>query len=312
MNVRQCLHYLKHVLFIAVTTSLISLSLDAHNNHHTRPHKYVSHKHTSHKQQWQDKHQWPELTSFVIITASYNNIDWLERNLNSIFAQNYDNWHLVYIDDCSTDATADAVQAHIDKQGKSDKVTLIRNAQRHGHMYNQYNAIGAVAADKVIVIVDGDDWLAHKDVLSYLNSIYQWQDVWLTYGQFWYWQKNRLGICRKLPDAVIKNNEIRAYPRWVTSHLRTFYAGLFHKIKKEDLMYGGMFVPMCADVATMFPMLEMAGQHIRFIEEVLYIYNDANQLSFFHDKREEQAALRQDLCLRPRYQPLNALSAKIE
>lgn len=210
MNWRQCLHYLTCVLLIAVTTSLISLSLDAYDNHKQKSRKPASHKHFLHKHlwqkqrsQWQDRHQLPELTSFVIITASYNNSEWLERNLNSIFAQNYNNWHLVYIDDCSTDGTADGVQAHIDKQGKSDKVTLIRNAQRHGHMYNQYHAIGAVAADKVIVIVDGDDWLAHNDVLSYLNSIYQSQDVWLTYGQFWYWQKNRLGICRKLPDSVI-------------------------------------------------------------------------------------------------------------
>lgn len=307
MNWQKNVPCLQQVLLIAVATVLISFSLDAHSNHHNSSHKHSLRKHTLHKHQRQDKHTLPELTSFVIMTASYNNIEWLERNLNSIFAQNYANWHLVYVDDCSTDGTPDAVQAHIDKQGKSDKVTLIRNDQRHGHMYNQYHAISAVAADKVIVIVDGDDWLAHNEVLSYLNSIYQSQDVWLTYGQFWYWQKNRLGICRKLPDAVIKNNEIRTYPRWVTSHLRTFYAGLFHKINKEDLMYGDAFVPMCADIAAMFPMLEMAGQHMRFIEEILYIYNDANQLSFFHDRRQEQIALQKNLCSRPKYQPLDTL-----
>lgn len=307
MNWRKSLSCLQQVLLTAVTTSLISLSLDAYNNHDHRSRKYVSHKYTTDKKQWQDKHLSQEHTSFVIITASYNNIEWFERNLNSIFAQNYDKWHLVYIDDCSTDGTADAVRAYVDQQGNSEKVTLIRNAQRHGHMYNQYHAINDVAADKVIVIVDGDDWLAHNEVLSYLDTMYQPGTVWLTYGQFWYWQKNRLGICRKLPDFVIKNNEIRSYPRWVTSHLRTFYAGLFHKIKKEDLMYGDAFVPMCADVAAMLPMIEMGGEHIRFIEEILYIYNDANQLSFFHDQREQQAALRQDLCLRPKYQPLNTL-----
>ncbi|MBS1986427.1 glycosyltransferase [Candidatus Dependentiae bacterium] len=248
-----------------------------------------------------------ETTSFVIVTASYNNIEWFERNLSSIFAQAYDNWRLVYIDDCSTDGTVDAVRAYVDACDKSDKVTLIRNAQRHGHMYNQYHAIHAVAPESVIVIVDGDDWLAHNNVLRYLHTIYSAGDAWLTYGQFWYWQKNRLGICRKLPDAVIKNNDIRSYPRWVTSHVRTFYAGLFQRIQLEDLQYKGAFVPMSADVAAMFPMIEMAGEHIRFIEEILYIYNDANQLSFFHDRREEQELLRKELCSRQRYQPLNSL-----
>ncbi len=218
--------------------------------------------------------------------------------------QSCPNWHLFYVDDCSTDGTAEAVSAYVRERGFGHKVTLIRNTERHGHMYNQYHLIHMVPAHVVVVIVDGDDWLAHAGVLSYLEKVYSSGTVWLTYGQFWYWKKNRLGICRKLPDSVIENNAFRDYPRWVTSHLRTFYAGLFHRIKLDDLMYKGSFVPMSADVAAMFPMLEMAGKHIRFIEDVLYIYNDANQLSFFHDKAAEQAALWQDLRQRARYAPL--------
>lgn len=247
--------------------------------------------------------------SFVIVTASYNNIEWYERNLSSIFNQDYDNWHLIYIDDCSTDGTADAVIAYAQQHGMAHKMTLIRNTERRGHMYNQYHTIHTIPADKVVVMADGDDWLAHPGVLSYVSTVYSDPDVWLTYGQFWYWKRDRLGICRKLPDTVINNNSFRDHPVWVTSHLRTFYAGLFHRIQLEDLMYYGKFIPMSADAAAMFPMLEMAGKHIRFIADVLYIYNDANQLSFFHDRKEEQALIWKELRQRPRYQPLPSLAA---
>ena len=90
---------------------------------------------------------------------------------------------------------------------------------------------------------------------------------------------------------------------WRTSHLRTFYAGLFQLIRLEDLLYNGQLLPKCVDVATMFAMIEMAGSHIKFIPEVLYIYNDNNPISYHHDpahQREIEAYLKQQ----PPYQPL--------
>lgn len=248
-----------------------------------------------------------EQISFAIVTCSYNNSMWCERNLVSIFEQQYSNWHLFYIDDCSTDDTVIKVKELINRYHMQNKVTLICNKRRHGHMHNQYYVIQDIAPNHVVTIVDGDDWLAHQHVLQKLNEVYSYADVWLTYGQFWYLYKDRLGICRQLPADIITQNRIRDYPIWVTSHLRTFYAGLFQRIQLEDLLYEGSFVPMSVDVATMFPMIEMAGEHIRFIDEVLYIYNDANQLNFYHTQKEQQGRIKKELLKRPRYKPLSRL-----
>ena len=89
--------------------------------------------------------------------------------------------------------------------------------------------------------------------------------------------------------------------------MRTFYAGLFKAIRKEDLYYNGSFFPMCADVATMIPMAEMAWSHVRFISNILLIYNDGNNLSFFHNKREEQITLHKEISSRTPYEPLKEL-----
>ncbi len=210
----------------------------------------------------------------VIITASYNNKDVYKKNLFSIFSQEYDNWKLIYIDDCSTDGTADLVEKFVSEHGQENHFTLIRNSERKRQLYGQYHAIQSCPKDAIIVILDGDDWLAVSWALAYINEMYQTKDVWLTYGQFIYSSSHYIGYCLPLPSDLWPKKSIRTLS-WVTGHLRTFYAGLFQRIDKCDLIYEGNFFPVCADLATMFPMLEMAGpNHVKYIDPILYVYND--------------------------------------
>ena len=88
------------------------------------------------------------------------------------------------------------------------------------------------------------------------------------------------GVGKKLPEKVLQKASVRSYPFWETSHLRTFYAALFQKVKKEDFMIRGQFLQIASDVALFLPMLEMASHgHIRFIERLMYVYNTQNPLS---------------------------------
>ena len=238
----------------------------------------------------------------VVITASYNNKEIYKKNLLSLFSQEYDNWRLIYIDDCSTDGTADLVESFVHHYQQEERVTLIRNATRKKQLYNQYYAIHNCPKDAIIIILDGDDWLAHPLVLPYINEIYQKEDVWLTYGQFIYSTTHYLGYCLPLPSDMWPKYPIRKLT-WVASHLRTFYAGLFQKIAREDLIYEGEFFPVCADLATMFPMLEMAGSdHVRYIDLILYVYND-NDPSHRCDKRA-QDKMAEIIRSMPPYSPL--------
>ena len=54
----------------------------------------------------------------------------------------------------------------------------------------------------------------------------------------------------------------------------------------------------------MFPMLEMAGGRFAFIDQILYIHNQANPLNDFKVKRKQQAHFEQLIRNAPRYQPL--------
>lgn len=215
---------------------------------------------------------------FVIIIPSYNNEQWCFKNLSSVLEQDYPYFRIIYIDDLSSDTTLSKVKAFIREYDADNKITLIANTQRKGACANFYYAIQSCNPNEIIVMLDGDDWLADNHVLSILNEAYADPSVWITYGQFKEFPSGYLGSAQALPQWVIETQSYREYD-WVTSHLRTFYAFLFQKIKKEDLMYQDEFFPMAWDLAMMFPILEMAGQHSKFIPNILYIYNRATPIN---------------------------------
>ncbi len=251
----------------------------------------------------------------VLVTASYNNKDWYQRNLDAVFAQKYNHYSLEYWNDCSTDGTGELVEQYICARGYklsdqhedekriykiyvrpegAQEVHLVHNKVRCGAMENQYYAIHRQDNTKVCVIYDGDDFFENYDnetnvwkinpyVIKYIAQEYQQNpDIWMTYGQFICWPSRAIGCCKEMPKWVCDQHAFRKHDKTLPSHLRTFYAGLFKKIKQEDLMYQDDFLKMSGDIAAMVPMLEMAADgHFKFISEILLAYNAANPINNF-------------------------------
>jgi glycosyltransferase involved in cell wall biosynthesis len=224
----------------------------------------------------------------VVIIPSYNNVRYYKRNLDSVLAQQYKNFRVIYIDDQSFDGTGALVEEYLKDHSQAARVQLVKNAQRKGALANFYNAIHACNDEDIIVNLDGDDWFAHRDVLARINREYQEHNAWLTYGSYRTFPWARKGVCAPIEDSIHALCSYRRAP-WVSSHTRTYYAWLFKKIKKEDLQENGSFLKVSCDVALMLPMLEMAGlEHIRYIPEVTYMYNVATPLNDYKVRVLEQ------------------------
>ena len=224
----------------------------------------------------------------AIIIPSYNNAQWYEKNLKSVFDQTAQNYNIFYIDDASIDGTADLVQNYVAQCGKQEYFTLIRNDHNQGALANIYRVVRSLPDDTIVVTLDGDDWLAVNQVFARINACYDTSQVWMTYGQYQTYPRNTVGHCRAMPEGIMRKNAYREYD-WITSHLRTFYAGLFKKIQLKDLLdEKGQFFSVTWDMAFMFPMLEMAGSHVHFIPEVQYIYNQDTPINDFKIKCIEQ------------------------
>ena len=243
---------------------------------------------------------------FVIVIPSYNNAAFVYQNLSSALSQNYQNYEVVFINDASTDKTLALAKEITAKSKNSDKVRFINNTSNKGALYNIYHAVHYCDDSSIIVLCDGDDWLSGPNVLAALNAYYANSNVWLTWGNFLEYPTYASGLSRPVTKKTLENRSVRKQ-KWCFSHLKTFYVSLFKKIAKHDLMHNKTFYKVCYDNAIMFPMLEMAGAHAYFIQEVLYVYNRQTPLSDDKIHLKQQLELAKVIRQKPCYKALSSL-----
>ena len=243
----------------------------------------------------------------VIVVCSYNNEKWSNNTLDSIFTQEYKNFRLIIVDDCSSDGNARVIQKYIDDHNVHNQVTFIRNEQRHRKLYNLYRVLYDCGDDEIVLMVDGDDSLAHPHVLEKINRTYDDDNIWFTYGQYrnvpasiaLQYGHKEIGYCRPVPKHIQRKQAYRYYS-FIYMHPRSFRGWLFKLVKLEDLIadnitgFEGDFYPASNDVAMYFPMVEMAHTHIKFIPEILYIRNlYSDIIGFKVDRRIQTASARE-------------------
>ena len=229
------------------------------------------------------------MTHFKIIVPFYNVEEWILYNIRSIKMQKYNNFQCIFVNDHSTDKTTQIINTEI----KDDnRFLLCTNIEKTGALGSANYGIKQSNANKedVIIILDGDDWFASPDVLEYLNDVYEKEKCWITYGSYVEYPSGLKGkFSRQLPQNII-DNQLYRQSEWMTSHLRTYKFKLWEQIKDEDMRNkDGNYYPMAADLPTMFPMLEMAGNRSHYIDKVLHIYNRKNVAS--EDKVDHQLQL---------------------
>jgi glycosyltransferase involved in cell wall biosynthesis len=241
----------------------------------------------------------------AIVVPTYNNSrgDVCIKNISSLLNQDYDNYSVYIINDCSTDDTSAKIKDYIKSHPYGARAVVIDNNKRLGAMANYYHVISSLDDHVIVLNVDGDDWLSGPHVLAYINEIYNSDNIWLTYGQYQEYPSGNIGFCAGYPKSVILNNSYRKHGLPV-SHLRTYYAWLFKKIDPRDLMYKNRFVQVTCDKVLMTPMIEMSGGRFKCIQDVLYIYNANNPISDMRIAGPQQAMIRDRVFALSPYEPL--------
>lgn len=205
--------------------------------------------------------------SFTVIIIGRNNGGSLEKILNSVFTQNYENFRIVYVDDASDDGSFELARDLIYDMKNLIPTTLIHNEAPLGSLASLKSAIEECSDQEIVVVVDGHGWLAHEWVLTRLNQYYANSELWLTYGQFRNYPSFDL---EAIPPSAEKQKAARSeLPS--EFHLQTFYAALFKKIAKDDLLCLGKHFEVRMPIAYMAPMMEMAESHVQYIPETLYV-----------------------------------------
>ncbi|MEM7392018.1 MAG: glycosyltransferase, partial [Verrucomicrobiota bacterium] len=225
----------------------------------------------------------PETSNRIKVCVLFRNPGaFLDNCIESLLQQDYETFDMVFIDDASTDGSGDRVPV------EDPRVSLIQNRERRHPLRNSHTFLTEhCAPNDIAVFVDGDDWLACDDALSSINEWYNAYQCWVLYGQFRHAGNGRHGGSRPYPDPAAFQ---RLRQNWYASHIRTFRAGVYQEIAKQDPDYrcmkneAGAWYRAAGDVALMSAVMEVAGfDRTRFNDRVLYIYNDKNPLNENHE-----------------------------
>ena len=238
------------------------------------------------------------MNPFLIVTPFRNAERFIAECAKRSLSQIYDNFRIVFVDDASDDNGPQHLAKSIDRHRPDSackEVHVIHNCVRKYPLGSTHEAITRYGRpEDIVVIVDGDDWLLHDDVLTFVNGLYEQNNCWVTYGNA-HWQPegqqavfpgpfSRDEIATLRRPSYVADREVQK--RWRIHHLRTFRCWLYNEIGRRDPGWRalkdstGSFYKAAGDVASMLALIEMAGyDHTLFNPINLYVYNlhDSNE-----------------------------------
>jgi FkbM family methyltransferase len=232
-----------------------------------------------------------------VIVPCYNASAYIEKCIDSVATQDYDNWHCMIINDASTDDTYEKIRLAIDKYPSNigENFTVLNRKKNCGAVANQYDALNNVGHG-ITILLDGDDWLMNNPyIFSKYNRMYQEEGLEFTYGSCWSLVDNIPLIAQDYPKEVKKNKAYRSHHfNWILpyTHLRTFASKLAKNVfaKKEKLLDAdGNFYRAGGDGAMFYALIEEADPtKVKAVKDIVYVYNDASPLNDYKVNGEEQ------------------------
>lgn len=93
-----------------------------------------------------------------IIMPSYNTASFIAESIQSVLAQNYKDWELIIVDDCSPDNTDEVVRPYL----SDTRIRYLKNDKNSGAAVSRNRALRE-AKGKWIAFLDSDDlWMPDK------------------------------------------------------------------------------------------------------------------------------------------------------
>lgn len=137
-----------------------------------------------------------------IITLTYNSKDNINKALDSIESQTYQNIEKVWIDNCSSDGTLEILKIRKDKNTIfiSEKDKGISSAFNKG--YNKYTG-------DIVGFLHSDDYLYDKYVIEKIVEEFKNNEINLLFGNLNYLKKNHKILRKWIADKP--HNSIKSY-----------------------------------------------------------------------------------------------------
>ena len=232
----------------------------------------------------------------VIISPFYNCANYIAKCIQSVAAQDYDNYVHILIDDCSTDNTVEVVTNTVEALPKEvqDRFKIAVNKENQGAVKNQIDHIRSLMNNNaIIMLLDGDDSLVNDNtIFSQYNALYDGTTE-FTYGSCWSMVDNIPLISQPYPEYVKQSRDYRNHHfNWILpyTHLRTFRKYLINDIA-DSLFQNerGEWFKAGGDGSVFYALIEAADPNkVKCLQDIVYNYNDINPLNDYKVNAVEQ------------------------
>lgn len=146
-----------------------------------------------------------------IITATYNSEKTIQRTINSVIHQDYENIEHIVIDGGSTDNTLKIIQKH------KDSISMFVTEKDNG-IYDALNKGIKLATGDIIGFLNSDDVYYNKHVISKIVNIFEKKKTDLIYGNLVYQTKENSSnkIIRYWKSNTFENSYLKY--GWMPPH----------------------------------------------------------------------------------------------
>lgn len=215
----------------------------------------------------------PAKNLITLISPVYKKKPFLKKLVNSIKKQPYENWELIFIEDCGNDGSLELLEKYA---STDQRVKIIANETNKGVDASRFEGIKN-ASGEFVMFIDADDWLAY-DALSKLLAKAIEENCDIVYGAF-----------SKVIDnfGIIKKKGLNSYsPLNQTEMIRQpvlfdeFYMSYFGVNKLLVSMWGKLYKRSIFADAALKPTGFKMGEDLIF-NMVLHPY--LNKVAFIPD-----------------------------
>ena len=222
-------------------------------------------------------------TTFSIIVPIYKVEKYLNKCIDSILNQTYQDFELILVDDGSPDNCPQICDEYAEK----DKRVRVIHKNNAGLVAARNTGIKA-AKGEYVCYVDGDDWILDNLLQTVWDKAISKYDVeMVVYSAVRQFTDTQEQIPKAVPEGLYNKNKLKTdvYPYMMYDSRKTFCTGLifpvaWNKIFKRDFLLKHYCkeerIRMGEDNAFIFECL-YAAENVFFCDDILYIYNQLKE-----------------------------------
>jgi glycosyltransferase involved in cell wall biosynthesis len=212
-----------------------------------------------------------------ILIANYNNGRYFQDCYDSIISQNYENWEVIIVDDCSTDDSVNIIKELIKKDAR---FKLYQNESNQGCGYTKRKCVDLASGD-FCAFLDPDDALFYYSLECSVEEFEKNNKIVATYSQLVFCDENL-----KPKEVFSKIKQIHNNKHFFNTPIQISAFFVFRRDAYLETTGINPSLKNAVDQDLYLKLLEIGDA--KFIEEVLYKYRlHANGIS---QQRSKQSA----------------------